>query len=130
MPRNTTQQVLNQIAKFWRAGLSGFLLLNLALLQAAATPANNSHNAPAFSSEIQSAGHSVQRDWQRVNLHYGNEISSGGGHDDQSSDAPLFAAAQPLFNVASLSLFHHSDAHRGSNRFDYFLPEPRAAPQA
>lgn len=130
MQPNATQLVLNQIAKFWRAGLSGFLLLNLALLQAAATPANNYHNAPAFSNEIQSAGHSVQRDWQRVNLHSGSEISNGGGNDDQPSDAPLFTTTRPLFNTANLSLLHHSDAHRGCNRFDYFLPEPRAAPQA
>lgn len=130
MQRNATQRVLNQIAQLWRAGLSGFLLLNLALLQAAATPIFNDHNAPAFSSEIQSAGQSLQRDWQRANLHYGSEISSGGNNDDQPADTPLFSADQLQFNAISLSHLYHADAHRGSYRYAYFLPEPRAAPQA
>ncbi len=38
MSKHACQLVLNQIARLWRAGLSGFLLLNLALLHAAVTP--------------------------------------------------------------------------------------------
>ena len=130
MQRNVSPLVLNQIAKLWRAGLSGFLLLNLALLHTAATPVTSNHHSPAFSSEIQSAGHSLQRDWQRANLYHASEISSGGSNDDQPSDAPLFSAAQLQFSATILSQFYLTAAHRGSNRFAYFLPEPRAAPQA
>lgn len=130
MQRNVSPLFLNQIAKLWRAGLSGFLLLNLALFHAAAPPVTSNHNAPAFSSEIQSAGHSLQRDWQRASLYHGSEISSGGSNDDQPSDAPLLTAAQLQFFTTSLSQFYLTAAHRGSSRFAYFLPEPRAAPQA
>ena len=130
MQRNATSLFLNQIAKFWRAGLSGFLLLNLALFHAIALPVTSNHNSPAFSSEIQSVGHSLQRDWQRANLYHGSEISSGGNNDDQPSDAPLLAAAQLQFSATSLAQFYRVAVHHGSSRFAYFLPEPRAAPLA
>lgn len=123
------QLVLTKIAKLWRAGFSGFLLLNLALLQAVVLPVSANNAAPAFSSEIKSAGHSVQRDLPRVNLLIANEIANG-NNDESSADATLSTATQPLFNKNTLTVFIRPAVLRGSSRYAYFLPEPRAAPQA
>lgn len=129
MQNRACQLVLNKIAKLWRAGFSGFLLLNLALLQAAASPVSANNAAPAFSSEIKSVGHSLQRDLPRLNLHIASEIANG-NNDDASADAAISTSAQPLFNKATLSLFIRPAALHGSGRYAYFLPEARAAPQA
>lgn len=129
MQNRAYQQVLNKIAKLWRAGFSGFLLLNLALLQAASPNISANNAAPAFSSEIKSAGHSLQREVPRLNLLNASEIANG-NNDDSSADATLASATQPLFNKATLSLFIRPADLYGNSRYAYFLPEPRAAPQA
>ena len=129
MQNRAYQLVLTKIAKLWRAGFSGFLLLNLALLQAAATPVSANNAAPAFSSEIKSAGHSWQRDLPRLNLLIASEIASG-NNDESSADAALSTSTQPLFNKTTLTVFIRPAALQGVGRYAYFLPEPRAAPHA
>ncbi len=129
MQNRAYQLVLTKIAKLWRAGFSGFLLLNLALLQAAATPVSANNAAPAFSSEIKSAGHSLQRDLPRLNLLIASEIASG-NNDESSADAAISTSTQPLFNKTTLTVFIRPVALQGGGRYAYFLPEPRAAPQA
>lgn len=131
MSFSTFPRVLKQIATGWRSALSVFLLLNLALLQAAAATAGTDNNnvAPAFSNEIKSAGPSLQRDLPRASLYFTNETGSG-NNDDSAGETPLPVTAQLAFNKATLGVFVRPDARSGSGRYAYFLPEPRAAPQA
>ncbi|MDX1573228.1 MAG: hypothetical protein R3341_04325 [Methylophaga sp.] len=129
MQNSVCQCVVNKIAQSWQAGLSLFLLLNLALLQAIASPVPTNHSGPALSTEIKSAGQSLQRDLPRINLHISSEIGSG-NNDDESADAPLLASALPHFNKAETGIFFRPAAFQSSGRYAYFLPEPRAAPQA
>lgn len=127
MSKHACQLVLNQIARLWRAGLSGFLLLNLALLHAAATPVVAGTTAPAFSNEIQSAGHSLQRDLQRASLPAGSETASG-SDNDPPSDTPLFYAATARLSNANTAITVPL-GYCTAGGIAYFLPEPRAAPQ-
>lgn len=129
MQLSAFQFVVNKIAQGWRSGLSVFLLLNLALLQAVASPTPANHSAPTLSNEIKSAGQSLQRDLPRINLHIGSEPASG-NNDDISTDAFLSATALPHFNKAETETFLRPDAVQGNGCYAYFLPEPRAAPQA
>ncbi len=129
MQYSVCQFVVNKIAKGWQAGLSVFLLLNLALLHAVASPIPANHSGPTLSNEIKSAGQSLQRDLPRINLHIGSEIASG-NNDDVSADSSLSASALPHFNKAETGTFFRPDAVQGNGRYAYFLPEPRAAPQA
>lgn len=119
---------LNRIARLWRAGLSGFLLLNLALLHAAAAPVSASIATPAFSSEIQSPGHSLQRDLQRAQLAASSEIANGNNNDD-SADTPLTVDSQTRPQQATAGVFVRQHVNANAGRYAYFLPEPRAAPQ-
>lgn len=128
MQYSACQFVVNKIATGWRAGLSVFLLLNLALLQAATTPIAANNVTPSFSKEIKSAGHSLQRELPRINLHSSGEIASG-NNDDSAADVPISASALPHFDKALLSVSTRPDAHHSNGRYAYFLPEPRAAPQ-
>ncbi|HET8807634.1 MAG TPA: hypothetical protein VFM76_04590 [Methylophaga sp.] len=129
MQYSICQLVANKIAKGWQAGLSVFLLLNLALLQAVALPIPANHSAPTLSNEIKSAGPSLQRDLPRINLHIGSETASG-NNDDLPADTFLSTSILPHFNKAETESFFRPDAVQGNGRYDYFLPEPRAAPQA
>lgn len=121
------QHFVTRIARFGRAGLTGFLLLNLVLLHAALPAASANSLAPAFSNEIQSPGFSLQRDQLRITHSAGSELVSG-----SDNDSPVDASGQN----ASPSLFvKHTDSpvvlpehHTGASLYAYFIPEPRAAP--
>lgn len=129
MQYSACQFVVNKITTGWRAGLSVFLLLNLALLQAIATPIAANNATPFFSKEIKSAGQSLQRELPRINLHSSSEIASG-NNNDAAADAAISASALPHFNKTLLIISARPDANRSDGRYAYFLPEPRAAPQA
>ncbi|MDT8311409.1 MAG: hypothetical protein RQ732_08205 [Methylophaga sp.] len=129
MQYSACQFVVNKIVTGWRAGLSVFLLLNLALLQAVATPIAANNATPSFNKEIKSAGHSLQRELPRINLHNGSEIANG-NNDDTAADAAISASLLPHFKKVLLSASTRPDANRSNGRYAYFLPEPRAAPQA
>lgn len=102
MQNRAYQLVLNKIAELWRAGSSYLSLLNVAPMQAKVSLVSPNNAALAFSSEIKSAGHSLQRDLPRFNLLIASEVANS-NNDDVSDDATITTNAQPLLDIATLN---------------------------
>lgn len=120
------QQLIYFIARLWRAGLSGLFLLSIGLLHSATPSIGNSIISAQNEAEV--ASQIFHREIHRSGQN--SQIDVAGNDHDPSSDLPLLHQQQ-----LQLCFSLHAPTTQQLNTvrvglIAYFIPEPRAAPQA